>query len=308
MDVMKTDKNTICRIKSALLISPLLAVAAVFCGSCDGDNVIYAEPQLVVEGWIDAGGHPIVLLSKTIQPSMEYQDMSVLNDYAVRNARVVVNDGQRDYVLTGRQDDNYLPDFVYTSEELTGEAGKEYTLTVDYDGHHAVAVTTVPAPVGISFFEIKPKDGADSLYGINAFFEDDKAEGNYYKFFVKIEGKDKFYLSSFLGLINGSVLGDDTEVPVYKGVKIPWDEFESFYYPDEVVNIKFAHIDEVSYNYWNDFEELASFSRNPFFFVDSKIRSNIDGGQGYWAGYGSMEYRIDLAECIRSGNYIIQCE
>lgn len=301
---MKMKKNTRC-VMSILAILPFFAVS-VFCTGCDGDNIIYAEPQLVVEGWIDSGGHPIVLLSKTIQPSMDYQDMSVLNDYAVRDAKVTVNDGHKDYVLVGRQDDNYLPDYVYTCDDLTGKPGGRYVLTVENGDYHATAVTTIPTPKEISFFEIEPK--ADSLYGINAFFEDDKSAGNYYKFFVRIEGKDKFYLSSFLGLINGEVLGDNTEIPVYKGVKIPWDEFESFYHPDEVVDIKFAHIDKVSYDYWSDFDELASFSRNPFFFVDSKIRSNIDGGQGYWAGYGAVEYRIDLAEHIRNGDYIIPCE
>lgn len=299
---MRAMKNILAAGLANIIMMP--AALMLFAG-CDEDNIIYAEPQLAVEGWIDSGGHPIVLLSTTIQPSMEYQDMSVINDYAVRDAKVVVSDGQNDYVLTGREDDGYLPNFIYTCEDIVGEPGKEYSLFVDCGDYHAEAVTTIPSPVGISSFEISPKDEDGSLYGINAFFENDRTGKNYYKFFVKIEGKDDFYLSSFLGLINGDVLGEDTEVPVYKGMKIPWDEFESFYRPDEVVNIKFACIDRVSYDYWSDFDELASFSRNPFFFVDSKIRSNINGGQGYWCGYGATEYRIDISECIERGDYVV---
>ena len=91
---MRAVKNILAAGLANIIMMP--AVLMLFAG-CDEDNIIYAEPQLAVEGWIDSGEHPIVLLSTTIQPSMEYQDMSVINDYAVRDAKVVVSDGQNDY-------------------------------------------------------------------------------------------------------------------------------------------------------------------------------------------------------------------
>jgi hypothetical protein len=33
--------------------------------------------------------------------------------------------------------------------------------------------------------------------------------------------------------------------------------------------------------------------QNPFFRYSTSIRSNINGGLGYWAGYGAREYLLE---------------
>ena len=63
---------------------------------------------------------------------------------------------------------------------------------------------------------------------------------------------------------------------------------------NDIVDIRFCTLDHKSWEYWSDFEEIQSLSRNPFFPVTTDIRSNIEGGLGYWAGYGSTYYTIEI--------------
>ena len=54
--------------------------------------------------------------------------------------------------------------------------------------------------------------------------------------------------------------------------------------------IKVAQIDESMYNFWDDYKNIMELGINPLFRYSNSIRSNITGGLGYWAGYGSTEY------------------
>lgn len=46
------------------------------------------------------------------------------------------------------------------------------------------------------------------------------------------------------------------------------------------------------------FEDILSLSRNPFFPVNKKISSNVSSGYGYWAGYGSVYYKISISDSL----------
>jgi hypothetical protein len=58
-------------------------------------------------------------------------------------------------------------------------------------------------------------------------------------------------------------------------------------------------LDKESWEYWNDFEEVQSLSSNPLFPVSTDIRSNIKGGLGYWAGYGSAYYKVSIPDSLK---------
>jgi hypothetical protein len=69
---------------------------------------------------------------------------------------------------------------------------------------------------------------------------------------------------------------------------------DKYFSLNDIVDIRFCTLDQKSWEYWSDFEEIQSLSRNPFFPVTTDIRSNIEGGLGYWAGYGSTYYTIEI--------------
>ena len=126
--------------------------------------------------------------------------------------------------------------------------------------------------------------------------KDDSSGKDFYKFFVKREGKDSAYMSSFRGLVNDEVLTDGVnEVSVYNGISVRESDFDQYFEEDDVVYVRFSTMDEASWIYWDGFEEIQSLSRNPFFPVSNAIRSNVTGGLGYWAGYGSTYYRLPIS-------------
>ena len=75
----------------------------------------------------------------------------------------------------------------------------------------------------------------------------------------------------------------------------------TYFSAEDRVIVKFCTLDQTSWQYWNDFEEIQSLSRNPFFPVSTSIRSNVKGGLGYWAGYGSRYYVVSIPDSLKAG-------
>ena len=84
---------------------------------------------------------------------------------------------------------------------------------------------------------------------------------------------------------------NDVQIPYYPPKLVVEGWIESGGPP--VVAVRFCTMDNASYQYWEDYDDVSSLSLNPFFPVTKKIRSNIKGGLGYWAGYGTSYYYID---------------
>ena len=50
--------------------------------SCDENHLAVTQPQLVVEGWIEDGGYPVVIVTSSLPISEEYMPTDqVLADY-----------------------------------------------------------------------------------------------------------------------------------------------------------------------------------------------------------------------------------
>lgn len=94
-------KNIIIILLSALLLS------------CSGDYLPEQNDELVVEGWIEDNGFPVVILSKNINISNRYQPLDSLSGCIVKWAKVTVSDGTRSVVLTGRYTKGYMPPYIY---------------------------------------------------------------------------------------------------------------------------------------------------------------------------------------------------
>ena len=112
--------------------------------ACESNYLGTAESQLVVEGWIENEGYPVVILSRSVPISEDYTPMDELDQYLLRWAKVTVSDGQNSVVLTRKYDSGYFPPYIYTTGRLKGRAGKSYTLTVEYRDYYATATTTIP--------------------------------------------------------------------------------------------------------------------------------------------------------------------
>ena len=283
-------------------------LVAVLClAGCYEVELPVSAPQIVVEGWIEDGGFPVVMLTTTVPINENVTDVDDLSRFVINWGKVTITYGRDSVVLTGKKDDNYFPPYIYTTTSFTGKAGGTYKIIVEYSGRTVTAETTIPAPKPLEYLKVtRSREEADKFYLVGGV-KDNDASKDYYKFFIMIAGKDRSYISSFMGLTDDATLDGKenaegiAELPINNGSRSSEDKmFPSFGAKDKV-KVRFSTLDRTSWEYWNDFEEVQSLSRNPFFPSSTSIRSNIKGGLGYWAGYGSCTYHVSIPDSLKAG-------
>ena len=81
---------------------PYLLLLLLTLTACSAHYADEEESQLVVEGWIDEGDFPIVILTRSIPVKNEYQDISDLSQFVEHWARVTISDGEQEVTLVGQ--------------------------------------------------------------------------------------------------------------------------------------------------------------------------------------------------------------
>jgi len=167
------------------------------------------EPKIVVEGTIEQGQPPIVLLTYS-QGYFEPTNLSSLEEFFVRNAYVSLSNGSITEALTEICSDDltdeqleliaelvgFTPDQLrsfnlcaYTTfnTALWGEEGKTYTLTVTKDEHNLSATTKINNLVVLDslWFSIPNEDPGDSLGFVFGILSDPDTAGNAYRWYAK---------------------------------------------------------------------------------------------------------------------------
>lgn len=274
-------------------ILPLLLCCLTACN--DGDITVDTPQSLVVEGWIENGEFPVVIITKTLPVTTEYQNLNDLSDYLVRWAKITVSDGEQSVVLTGLYDESYYPPYIYTTSHLRGELGKTYTLTVEYEGHTLTSTTTIPASLPVvDHYQVVPCEGSENQYQIQAYFHDNPAEKNYYLFFTKMGLESNHYLASYLGAVDDAMIAGDVEYPVYRGNRYDNDEYTPYFEAGEIVSVKLAHVDQSSFNFWDQYTKAQSLTSNMFLSTSTSLPSNVQGGVGYWSGFASVSSYLEI--------------
>ena len=255
------------------------------CGKEAGDQP--GETALVVEGWIENGSHPVVLVSESISlvtgELVSAQDML---SYIAKWARVTVSDGEKTVVLTGMTDTGYFPPYIFTSSEITGEVGKTYSLSVTYKDYEAQAFTTIPAPFPVDTVYVKQM-ASDSLATLVVGFTDPPAPGHFYRIFTRTEGVDSHYHPSALANVSDEFMHDYAEMNLYSTQRLmDYIDYPNIHEGDRIW-IKLCTQGEDSFNYWNAFEaSIMDNVGNMRNVRESGISRNMQGAVGYWAGYG----------------------
>lgn len=250
--------------------------------------------NLVVEGWIESDGYPLVMLTTSVATDTHVQSVDSLESHLLRWAKVTVSDGDTTIVLTGRHNKRYFPPYIYSSTRMIGKPGKTYYLTVDYASFHATAVTTIPPPRNLDEIRAERIEGSDTLYNLTARFTDPIDSKDYYKFFLRIQGKDSTFVPAFLGNVDDAVLDGPAEVPLHRGPSIQNRTLVQPFVKGERVSVRLCTLDGTAFRFWKEFEEMSSFSSSPVFQTASNPPSNVEGALGYWAGYGVREYSLTI--------------
>lgn len=271
-----------------ILSMPLLLMTS----SCDADYLITAEPQLVVEGWIDDGEFPVVLLTYSIPLSEEPNDLSDWKSLLVRYAVVKVSDGDTEVTLTGKYDSRYMPPYVYTTGRLRGQAGKTYHLTVDYDDLHAEAVTEIPMPPKSVEYSVAPVSSDSSLYKITATFDEDTTTTDYYNLRCLANGESRQYMACYMGTAADNVMTGRQNLPVYRPHKLGLRDYTPYFEYLDTVDVKFSRIGYQEYLFWDSYLKSLSTASDMFMSTGANIVGNVSGAYGYWCGYGSITSRV----------------
>lgn len=264
--------------------------------SC-GDGLLTKddEPELVVEGWISNNEHPIVILSTTVVPTTERQDSSKLYSHILNWAKVTISDGNREVVLTGKYDNDYVPPYIYTTIDMIGETGKSYTLTVRDGNYYATAITSIPKSVTIDSLVIEEKD--ENEWQIYTCFTDPLEEDNYYNLFYKTGANSAQFVNSSLGCFDDKTINGNIKYPINKSKNLAkYQDNESFFSTGDSVAVKLVNMDKQSFVFWSAFQYSATLSSVFLMPYTHNIHSNIIGGLGYWCGYG------ESTKCIVIGN------
>lgn len=280
--------------QSVLYIFVLLTLCLTACDD-SGDISIDTPQSLVVEGWIENGEFPVVIVTKTLPITTDYQSMADLSDYLVRWAKVTVSNGEKSVVLTGRYDESYYPPYVYTTSYLRGELGKSYSLTVEYENQTLTSTTTIPNTLPVlDRYKIEKCEGSESQYQIKACFYDNPNEKNYYLFFTQTGLESNHFLSSYLGAVDDNMIADYTEYPVYRGQRYDNTDYTPYFEKGEIVSVKLAQVDRSSFLFWDQYTKSQSLNTNMFLSTTTSLSSNISGGVGYWTGLASVISLLEI--------------
>ena len=272
-------------------ISSLCLLLALL--SCDKIEDKEFSYTIAVDGWIEEGDVPYIILTQTI-PFFSVLDSMAIDDMIIRWAKVSVSNGEFTEILTGRIDTNYFPPFIYRGTYMLGEAGKTYTLKIEYSGKVWEATTTIPQSVDLESIVAKVLPDNDTLKSIEATFIDPVEEKNFYRFSTKVWNEDKRYIGSLMGNLDDNLFnGKQMTTVVYQGLDMSQKQkLNPYFHVNDTVQVKFTTTTEFGFNYWTTYENELINSQNPFLPANKNLPSNITNGKGIWCGYGKKTYFI----------------
>lgn len=280
-------------------------------------NVPPSTPEVVVEGTIEQGRPPLIMLSRS-QGFFDPTSVSSLANSFISDATVVMNGDTLTRICSSEIPDSLLLQIsnisgisaqtlaaidlcLYTTLDTAqfGHVGTTYSLKVFADGKELNSITSIPHPIPLDslWFTLY---GSDTAYGvINARLSDPDTTGNYYRWQAqRINHNEDGEILDFYPIAPfGSVFDDQfingTSFHFFYGRGTnPGGSNPSIYDKDglfrkgDTVVVKFSCIPHSAYEFYQTFESQLGSTGNPFA-TPANVVSNIDGGLGIWAGYGA---------------------
>lgn len=199
----------------------IVLLSAIFL-SCEQDIAVELpeyEPKLVVEGWIEQGKYPQVILTQSAA-YFDKIDSASMRESVVTTAKVTVSDGEQEEVLTLKKKDAFFPAYVYEGNEIRGNVGKSYSLKIESQGKTYTAETTIPEVAYIDSLWFKALSSKDTLGQIWARVYDDESQANQYRIFTRRRGKDKGYVPVYLSAISDEIFnGEKVDFTLLRGAE-----------------------------------------------------------------------------------------
>lgn len=249
------------------------------------------EEKIVVEGHIEPGSFPYVLLSVNAA-YFAPTDLNAYQQYLVKNAVVTITDGTVTDTLH-----ELIPGYgyFYAAKSLTGTIGKTYSISISAKGKTIYGNTSITVPVPLDSLWFKTIPGNDSLGYLYAHLSEPAGPGNYYRIFAKRMGKDDDFIPPFGSVFDDKFIdGQSFEFSFSRGSEPnstkPDDnnEEEGYFKAGDTVIVKFCTLDKEGFEFYRSFETELYSNGNPFA-APSNIKSNLKPDKnvlGVFCGYG----------------------
>lgn len=304
----------------------LLAACALALISCEKEievDLPETEPKLVVEGVIENGQRPLVILTKT-QSYFAPTDINSISSIFVRDANVTVSDGSNTMTLiqlcSSAIPDSLLDEAseltgidpallddadvcIYTSANPgdTGVIGRTYTLQVQAGNLSCSAVTHIPNIVAwdSTWWRLAEQDADDDSSGYiwGRLTEPDTLGNGYRHYARRIWSEDPDFVedSRFI-----SPLGTTFNDKYLNGLTLdlfavrgrnPYtdnenDETAGFFLRGDSVIMKLVSMGLKETDFYITYDNNVA-SQGDLFSTPSNARTNINGGLGIWAGWAA---------------------
>ena len=307
-----------------LYIPALLCFVSIVLTSCEEEYTPLPSasgPKYVVEGYLETGegaAPPYLLLTRpfdfysTISP--DDFDGSFIHD-----AIVSVSDESKTVMLQeicfndlddetkellanflGYNADSLAVNFCAYMDlfnQLKPEEGKSYALEILVEGDTITSTTYIPVlvPLDSMRFKAPPGEPNDALAQLSCFLSDPPNEANFYRILGSTNGGP--FEAGFAGVeedvyFDGKSFEFQLLNPQTSNGDVEPDEF-GLYFVGDTITIKWASIDEATFDFWNTVE-FAAANQGPFA-TYTRIQSNIQGGIGIWGGY-SVSYQTMIVD------------
>lgn len=265
--------------------------------SCHYEPIDYSK--MVVEGWIDAGKHPIVMLHTSYSLNQPTDDttqlIDVLAEHMILFGKVTIFDGEDSVILTGRVDTNYMPPYIYTTTKIIGEVGKTYSLRASYTTPYTtlIAKSQTEIPSIATFDSIRVTEHGTQLNVVG--YANNLETGAPYILMARTTNQRQYKIcptGAFRATAPNMAITINNPLDFTGEGMILQTLFPK---TDTVgVSIKFAKVGEAEFQMWDSY--IAQNMTQGMFFMEThgNILSNIEGGNGYWCGMGASEYTISL--------------
>jgi len=303
----------------------LLGLVLVSCTKEVEVDIPGYEERIVIDGRIETGQPPFVLLSTTKEVYAPTDVDAFLNGF-ISGATVTVSDGTNTVVLTEVCSGNLPPGteelaaqvlgipadqlqnydicaYVGLDQSIWGQVGKTYTLTVEYEGKTYTAETTLLPPNPLIETYWKP-EGNLVNHGLSwAKFADPAGQYDAYFWETNIIGNaagdttDTGFSPTFSPVFDDEFFDglefdfayenphNDSEVP---------DSTRFLYAQGDTVVIKLSKLDRTVYEYYEKKYIQLQTAGNPFA-TPTNIPTNLSGGAlGVWAGFSPF---LDTLVC-----------
>jgi hypothetical protein len=273
--------------KICLLFVIFLVAFMASCSREDYMGNVEGESRIVVEGWIEQGDVPQVILSRSI-PINATIDSTTIFDYFIRSAKVTVSDGENEEVLSLKSDKDRVPPYVYYGSKIIGEVGKTYALKIEYLNRVIKATTSIPSVVTIKSAEYVKENPADTTGFVHLEFNDPVLEKNYYQIETRLDKAEPIFVPALYGNLNDeNFVSSSVSLQVTRGIYVfSKTKYRPYFTDGDLIFVKLRTMSKDGFDFWNSWQNEIVNGKSPIFPANTSLKSNIKGGIGIWEGYG----------------------